>query len=250
LRQSVTKQDYPYYGTDIQQNFTGDFKIGEHRNRVVAGVDFYSLKAYRNDATVNMPAIDYRNPGAAYNNFTISKIEPLFDNVTFNNFTSNNEVTYSAYVSDVFNVTDKFIAMAGVRLDRYFNKGSYYPEKDLTVGDYNQTAFSPRFGLLYQLIDKKLSLFTNYMNGFNNVGGSDFNGNPFKPSQANQWEGGVKLDLNKISATVSYYNIRVTNMTRPDLEHTEASFLIQDGTQISKGFEAELIANPIPGQRQ
>lgn len=247
LRQSVTKQDYPYYGTDIQQNFIGDFKIGEHRNRVVAGVDFYSLKAYRNDATVNMPAIDYRNPGAAYNNFTISKIEPLFSNVTFNNFTSNNEQTYSAYVSDVFNVTDKLIAMAGVRLDRYFNKGSYYPEKDLTVGDYNQTAFSPRFGLLYQLIEKKLSLFTNYMNGFNNVGGSDFNGNPFKPSQANQWEGGMKLDLNKFSATVSYYNISVTNMTRPDLDHTEGSFLIQDGTQISKGFEAELIANPVPG---
>lgn len=61
LRQQVTSQDYPYYGTDIQQNFNGDFKIGKLRNRVVAGLDFYSLRATRNDATINMPAINYKN---------------------------------------------------------------------------------------------------------------------------------------------------------------------------------------------
>jgi iron complex outermembrane recepter protein len=245
LRQQVTNQDYPYYGTDIQQNFNGDFKIGKLRNRVVAGLDFYSLRATRNDAVVNMPALNFRKPGDAYNNFTLNKIEPLFANATYTNMVSNNERTYSAYVSDVLNVTDRLLVMGGVRADHYINKGVYYPSRDSIAGNYNQTAFSPRFGAVYQVIKDKVSVFGNYMNGFNNVGGSDFYGNTFKPNQANQLEGGVKLDFNKISATFSYYDIKVSNITRDDPDH--ANFQIQDGTQLSKGFEAELIANPIKG---
>ncbi|CAC9974085.1 TonB-dependent receptor [Flavobacterium panici] len=245
LRQQVTNQDYPYYGTDIQQNFNGDFKIGSLRNRVVAGLDYYSVRATRNDATVNMPAINYRTPGDAYNNFTIDKIEPLFATATYTNYTSNDERTYSAYVSDVLNITDRLIIMAGLRADRYINKGLYYPATNLTTGNYNQTAFSPRFGAVYQIVKDKVSVFSNYMNGFNNVGGSDFNGDVFKPNHANQLEGGIKFDFTKISATLSYYNIEVTNVTRNDPDH--ANFQIQDGTQLSKGFEAELIANPIKG---
>jgi iron complex outermembrane receptor protein len=83
------------------------------------------------------------------------------------------------------------------------------------------------------------------MNGFNNVGGSDFDGKPFKPNQANQAEGGIKIDFAKVSATLSYYDIQVTNVTRDDPAHPNYS--IQDGTQDSKGFEAELISNPVPG---
>jgi len=245
LRQAVTNQEYPYYGTDIQQNFIGDFKIGGLRNRVVAGLDFYSLKSTRNDATVNLTPIDVRKPGAGYNNFTLEKVKPLFANATYSNFVSGKEETYSAYVSDVLNITEKLLVMASLRVDRYMNKGTYYPAQDSTAGNYNQTALSPKFGAVYQVVKDKVSVFGNYMNGFNNVSGSDFEGNTFKPTQANQWEGGVKFDLNKVSATLSYYNISVTNVTRDDPEH--ATYSIQDGTQLSKGYEVEVIANPVKG---
>ncbi|BAV04829.1 iron complex outermembrane recepter protein [Filimonas lacunae] len=245
LRQAVTNQEYPYYGTDIQQNFIGDFKIGTLRNRIVAGLDFYSLRSTRNDATVNMPALNFKKPGTAYNNFTVEKVSPLFANATFTNFAANRENTYSAYVSDVLNLTDRLLVMASLRVDRYTNLGTYYAYIDSTAGNYNQTALSPKLGMVYQVIKNKVSVFGNYMNGFNNVSGSDFSGNTFKPTEANQWEGGVKLDLNKISATLSYYNISVTNMTRDDVDH--ATFQVQDGTQLSKGYEAEVIANPLPG---
>ena len=245
LRQQVTYQESPFYGTDIQQNFIGQFTIGKLKNRVVAGFDFYSLRATRNDAIVNMPAMDYKKPGDAYNNFTIQKVQPMFATATFNNFVSNDEDTYSAYVSDVLNVTDKLLVMGGVRIDKYENHGTYYPSRDSIAGNYNQTAVSPKFGVVYQIVKDKVAAFGNYMNGFSNVSGSDFNGNTFKPNQANQWEGGFKFDLNKISATLSYYDIAVTNITRDDPDH--ANFSIQDGTQVSKGFEAEFIANPISG---
>ena len=245
IRQAVTSQENPYYGTDIQQNFNGDFKIGKLRNRVIVGLDYYSLRTTRNNATVNLPPMNYKNPGEAYNNLTEDRIKPLFASARFTNFVSNNERTYSAYVSDVLNITERLILMAGVRLDRYYNKGVYFPNLDSLAGNYNQTAFSPRFGAVYQIINQKVSVFGNYMNGFNNVSGSDFLGNTFKPNQANQIEGGFKFDFNKISATLSYYNINVTNITRDDVENPD--FQIQDGTQLSKGFELELIANPIRG---
>jgi len=245
LRQSVTYQEYPYYGTDIQQNFIGDFKIGGLRNRLIIGGDFYSLRATRNDATVNLPDLNFRKPGAAYNNFNIEKVAPLFEKAEFTNFVSVNERTYSAYVSDVLNITDKLLAMASIRADRFVNKGVYYPDRDSTAGDYKQTAYSPKFGLVYQLVRDRVSLFSNYMNGFNNVSGSDYSGHTFKPNEANQWEGGIKLDYPFLNATLSYYHIDVTNMLRDDPDHPD--FDIQDGTQISKGFEVELISNPLPG---
>jgi iron complex outermembrane receptor protein len=245
LRQAVTNQDSPFYGTDIQQNFNGDFKIGNMRNRVVVGFDFYSLRATRNDATVNIAALNFKKPGAAYNNFNLTKVAPLFNTATYANQVSNDETTYSAYASDVLNVTDRLLIMAGVRVDRYFNGGVYTFATDVTTGKYNQTAFSPRFGAVYQVVKDRISLFGNYMNGFSNNGGSDFEGNTFKPSFANQFEGGAKFDLNKISATFSYYDIKVTNTLYDDVAH--ANFSLQDGTQLSKGFEAEIIANPVPG---
>ena len=247
LRQVVTSQEYPYYGTNIQQNFKGDFYIGPVRNRVVIGADYYNLVSKRNDATINIPALNYKKPGAAYNNFTIEKVSPLFATATFVNYTRVNDNTYSAYVSDVVNITDQLLAMASLRVDRYQAKGAYYPAQDSTVGAFNQTALSPKFGLVYQVVQNQVSLFANYMNGFENVGGTDFYGNTFKPQQANQWEAGIKLDAlnNKLNATLSYYDISVTNMLRDDPDNT--NFSLQDGTQVSKGFEAEVIANPLPG---
>ncbi|WP_439585806.1 TonB-dependent siderophore receptor [Dyadobacter bucti] len=245
LRQTVTNQDYPYYGTNFQQNFIGDFRLGPLRNRIVAGIDVYTLRATRNDATVNMPALNLKKPGNAYNNFNLAKVSPLFATPAFTNFVSFNERTYSAYASDVLNVTDRLLLMASLRIDRYSNLGTYFPSADSTAGAFRQTALSPKLGIVYQIVKDEISLFGNYMNGFSNVSGSDFFGNTFKPNQANQFEGGIKLDYSFVTATFSYYDISVTNVTRDDPDHV--NFSIQDGTQVSKGIEAELIANPAPG---
>jgi len=214
---------------------------------VVIGVDYYALQSNRNDATVNMPALKFKKPGTAYNNFNIEKVSPMFATATFSTFTRLRENTYSAYVSDVLNITRNLLVMGSLRIDHYRNKGAYYPYIDSTGGAFNQTALSPKLGLVYQVVENKVSLFANYMNGFENLSGADFAGNTFKPQQANQWEAGVKLDAlnNTLNATVSYYDISVTNMLRDDPDH--ATYSLQDGTQVSKGFEAEVIANPIPG---
>jgi iron complex outermembrane receptor protein len=74
----------------------------------------------------------------------------------------------------------------------------------------------------------------------------------FKPQQANQVEGGVKLDLfhKKLMLTASYYNIEVNNVTRTEeyvKDNTSYIITVQNGTQLSKGIELDLVANPLPG---
>jgi len=245
LVQTVTSQEFPYYGTDIQQNFIGDFNVGSIRNRIVVGVDYYNLRSTRNDASKALAPLKIKKPGLPYNNFTIDKVRPLFATANFNNQVATNEQTLSAYVSDVVNITDELLVMASLRVDRFMNGGSYFAFRDSTVGNYNQTALSPKFGAVYQVVKDRVSVFGNYMNGFINAGGPDFYGNTFKPSQANQLEGGVKVDMNAVTATLSYYDIRVKDATRDDPDH--ANYLLQDVSQYSRGFEAEIIANPVPG---
>jgi iron complex outermembrane receptor protein len=249
IKQQATKEDYPYYITNVQQNFIGDFKIGQFRNRIVAGVEYYNQKSNNANVTVTMPAISYLDPGAAYNNFTADKLSALVAAATpkASDYVQNNQSSYAAYVSDVFNITDRLNAMASIRIDRFDNKGAYTPADGKITGNFKQTAWSPKLGMVYELVKGQVSLFGNYMNGFNNVSATSFDNTPFKPQYANQWEGGVKVDAwdHKISSTVSYYDISVTNTTMDDPAH--AGFSTQAGTQLSKGIEAELIANPFKG---
>ncbi len=82
------------------------------------------------------------------------------------------------------------------------------------TGNYNQTSVSPKFGLVYQVVKDKVGVFANYMNGFKNVAPvtqplPELDGN-FKPQHANQYEGGVKLNVlkNRLNFTLSYYDLK------------------------------------------
>jgi len=128
-------------------------------------------------------------------------------------------------------------------------------EKDTKDDDFNQFALSPKFGLIYQPVLNKVSVFANYMNAFINVEPqqvSDENGeNPyvksFKPEHANQLEYGVKANLleDKLHATFSVYDITVSNRVMPDA--TNPNNVTQGGKVGSKGFELEVNATPVKG---
>lgn len=222
----------------IQQNFIGDFKIGSLRNRLLVGLDYNLLKT--NDRRTGQITYDTFNFNKPTPDLSQEKYADILSTATRG--TNNRQFeTYSAYVSEVLNVTDGFIAMASLRVDRYKSK----------FDDYKQTAFSPKFGVVYQLVKNKVSLFGNYMNGFSNVSPLAIFGETekvaAKPEEANQIEGGLKLEIldGKLNGTLSYYDISVKNKVRSD--PFNPGFSLQNGTQSSKGFEADLIANPFPG---
>ncbi len=231
----------------FQQNFTGDFKIGSMRNRLVVGFDI--MDQYRN-LKYNMLQLDTVNTLRTAKDV---RVENVNDRLAALNTaeTLSRQYSYGAYFSDVLNVTDNLMLMASLRVDYFDNKGTKNNLTQATAGSYTQAALSPKFGVVYQPVLNKVSLFANYMNGFKNVGNTvqpDGTVSSFKPQQANQLEGGVKLDLfsNKLAATVSYYDIQISNSTRGEARDNMV-FTVQDGTQQSRGLEVEVISNPAPG---
>lgn len=238
---------------EIQENINGDFNIGGMRHRFVVGLDFQrqnSNQIFFGNAygvvPINDPNFDY----SGFNKLLVDKTNaanPLTNNNTYPYIYRTN--TYSAYASDVINLTDRLIASVGLRVDRFENKGNYALDGTQSSAPYGQTAFSPKFGLIYQPVKDVLSIFANFQNGFQNTQVFiDANNQPVTPKvqNATQIEGGVKASLfnGKLNGTVSYYDINLTNIIRSVPGSNIAQ--VQDGTQKSKGVEFEVIANPVP----
>ncbi|NLR60299.1 TonB-dependent receptor [Chitinophaga polysaccharea] len=232
--------------TDIQQNFIGDFKIGQFRNRMVAGLDYFSrgsvssATGYAMNGIINMAGAD---------NGILSKqhTDSLLNALPLQNANLKQDV-YSAYVSDVFNFLPNLSAMVSLRVDHFTNGGLTLNKND----KYQQTTVSPKFGLVYQPIPNTLSVFANYMNGFSNANSApkqqgDNSIKTFKPEQANQLEAGMKASLlgGMITGSVSYYDIKVKNiiMEIPN----QPRYYNQGGEKYSRGIEAEITANPVAG---
>ncbi len=234
-----------FIATDLQQNFVGDFHIGQFRNRTVIGIDYFHNYNDFDRATINFKATNFIHPVSTYK-ITQSMVDSAYDNGTLRKET-NADNTYAGYISDVFNLTPNLLVMVSGRIDRYHYDGVYNITTSAVTGAYDQTAFSHKSGIVYEVLPDRLSLFGNYMNGFFNQTGSAADGSTFKPEHANQLEFGVKGDLfqHKLAGTISYYDIRVKDVLRTDLNNPE--YDIQDGTQLSKGVEFDLTANPFRG---
>lgn len=269
LSRYFTDQDNENLTTDIQQNFNGDFKIGSLRNRIVVGFDYYKRTAtdhssgyfgngaiYIGDDLQSFNNLVGQQTNGDTGDLTKAGSDAIVAGTPRNNSSTKQE-TYSAYASDVINFTPALSAMLSLRADRFMNAKN---------DGYNQTAFSPKFGLVYQPILDKVSIFANYMNGFVNVAPGQNRTATIvtpvilSPEHADQFEVGTKLNLfkDKLYATFSYYDIKVSDQTyvvetpyvdpaNPTVPQPNNQTTYQDGAQKNKGFEAEFVANPISG---
>lgn len=259
LTRYISDQNSVSTTTDLQQNFVGDFKIGSMRNRMVVGIDFLNTQTTNNSSAYIVFDKVTTTPGFVDPNYgllTQQSVDAKLAASSAPTKTGANTWTYSAYVSDVLNITDKLLVMGSLRFDYFDNKGTENYRTDVVTGKFEQAALSPKLGLVYQVVKDRVSIFGNYMNGFKNVAPviqpiADVPGT-FKPQQANQFEGGVKVDAfhHKLTFTGSYYDILVTNMTRSVQMMSGGkpyNVTVQDGSQKSKGVELDIIANPIEG---
>ncbi|WP_270090824.1 TonB-dependent receptor [Sphingobacterium sp. SYP-B4668] len=251
-------QDYVGQSVNAQQNFVGDFQIGNMHNMLLVGVDYLFQQAdTHNSPYVQVDQINTSIDDPDYYKFNAAAIDAAIAASTSprTNNRSRGQVL-GAYVSNVLDITSQVHLNLALRMDYFDNKGTYNFDKDTTTGIYHQTAFSPRVGLVYEAIQDKISLFANYQNGFKNVAPvvqshPSISGD-FKPQQAKQWEAGVKFNLlnNRLGLTASYYDITVSNMIRSEaivIDGQSYNISVQDGTRLSRGVDFDLTAAPIDG---
>ncbi|MGE8553236.1 MAG: TonB-dependent siderophore receptor [Chryseobacterium jejuense] len=262
FERNVQSQNSEAASTSVQQNFNGQFKIGKIKNKVLIGLDYLNQSLNNNHSPiVKYDDVNGQTPKDTYGyiskDLALQKIQTSMQAskapLTRNTISSN---IYGAYLSDALYITDRLITLLSLRLDHYESKGQLNLNDNKRLGDFSQTALSPKLGVVYQIFKDRLSVYGNYMNSFSytppvNQELPDYSGD-LKPQKANQWEVGFKGNLfkNRLNFTVGYYDILVDNMSR-DITVTQNGkpyrITIQDGEQRSKGVEVEIIANPVQG---
>jgi len=242
----------------VQQNFNFDFHIGRMRNRTVVGGDYLRT---RNDQFFYFGVIDfvpftgnmdYTNFNADYvtNYYNSIRNTPAWDSSIWP--LKNKSNTYSAYVSNVITPVQGLNLMTAIRYESVKFNGGVKGSNETPA--YTQRAWSPKLGLVYELVKEKLSVFGNYQNSFTSngyfVSDTASNLSLSDPEKANQWEGGFKADLwhGKVNATLNYYNINVKN-TLQTIGYTPQGRAIEQqmGKRNSKGIELEVNAYLVKG---
>lgn len=110
-----------------------------------------------------------------------------------------------------------------------------------TSSDQSSDATSYRAGLLY-LFDNGLAPYASYSTSFEPVIGTDASGNAFKPTEAQQYEVGIKYQPAGLDAlfTVAAFDIRQQNVLSPG---SVPGLYVQQGEIHSRGLEFEARGN-------
>ncbi|MES2810434.1 MAG: TonB-dependent receptor, partial [Bacteroidota bacterium] len=162
--QYIHKENATTSTLDIQQNFNGDFNIGNVRNRMLIGVDYLTRNVVDNGTGYGYLRT-VTPQGATISGYptTRNAVDSILTGTGESASNTTNNI-FAAYFSDVVNITPALSALVSVRADYFDSKGQFDDASD----DFHQFAVSPKFGLVYQPIIDKVSIFGNYMNSFLN----------------------------------------------------------------------------------
>ncbi|WP_161915258.1 TonB-dependent siderophore receptor [Methylosinus sp. C49] len=141
---------------------------------------------------------------------------------------------------------DNWILTFGGRFDNARSTTTNIRAGSVAVKDDSQGSY--RAGLNY-VFDIGVAPYVAYSRSFLPTTGTDFNGNVFKPTIAEQFEGGVKYQPQFFPATftAAYFDLTQQNVLTPDPARPATTYKVQTGEVNSRGFEFEAVANPMPG---
>ncbi|MBC1220820.1 TonB-dependent siderophore receptor [Nostoc sp. UCD121] len=221
----------------MSTNLIGKFATGSIQHQLLFGFDLNRFDNF-NPVIPSFEAasIDIFNP--VYGN-------PRGANIISSEGFRQQTNSLGIYLQDQVALTDNLKVLLGGRFDVIDRK--YEDLVSNTESSGTDSAFSPRFGIVYQPIPA-ISLYTSYTSSFTPPGGSYFFGvdSSFKPERGNQYEAGVKADLNdRLSATLALFDLTRTNVTTED--PNRPNFSIQVGEQNSRGVELNLAGEILPG---
>lgn len=207
----------------------GDFFTGSLKHSLLAGVDYGYLEVGRGGSQVSTMTLDLFSPAYVSG---LTPGDPLPGH-------EGRGADYGVYVQDLIDLTRQVKLQVGLRADRFINRAD---ESGEATARGQQTAFSPRVGLVWQPTSST-SLFTDWSRNYApNVGHSGSNVT-YAAEVAEQFEVGVKQDLvkNRLHANLALFDLNrnhilTTDPTNPLLE-------VLTGKQRSQGVELDIAGN-------
>lgn len=176
-----------------------------------------------------VPPIDIFDP--VYGRAQIPK------NLTPNFFLNFREHWYGLYLQDQIDLTHGLHLLVGGRYDvAKVSNGVSAVTPDMPLFDRTDHAFSPRVGLLYEVLPW-LSVYGNFVKSLGPTAGFSVAGQPFKAERATQYEAGAKTALlgGRLISTVALYRLTKNNILSTDPTNPLARVPI--GEARSRGIE-------------
>ncbi|NJK28690.1 MAG: TonB-dependent siderophore receptor [Acaryochloris sp. SU_5_25] len=220
----------------LQTDITGKIQTGKVTQDLLFGLDLgwnrYDLRSL--EASAGVPPIDIFNP-----------VYTPIDFDTFRDSSEASQNTIGLYAQNLISIGEQFTILLGGRFD--IASGSY-EDSSGTAFEQEDTAFSPRVGVVYKPI-QPVSLYASWSRSFlpSSVSSRNLDGTPFEPTKGEQFEVGVKTEFleGRLAATLAAYQITKTNVitTDPNIP----GFSIQVGEQRNRGLEFDLVGRVAPG---
>ncbi|WP_417465899.1 TonB-dependent siderophore receptor [Kordiimonas sp.] len=153
------------------------------------------------------------------------------------------------YAASRLNVSEAFKLVLGGRLSKWEQQGVLYGTP-LDFGDSG--VFIPYAGALYDLADDH-TLYASYTEIFEPQNAQDRNGDFLPPVTGKNYEVGLKSKFfdDRLHTTFSLFLVEQDNLAQPDPGHLIPGTIFEasraaKGTE-SKGFEAEVVGEILPG---
>ncbi|WP_338517727.1 TonB-dependent siderophore receptor [Alteromonas gracilis] len=251
---------YRNFETDylvLRGEIAGQFDTGSLTHRVIIGADydkfendqvilryrppFFSADTDINDLDLDQYlVVDIFNP-----DYSPLPEVPLSDNLDRLEV----QEAWGVYFQDQINITDKFQLRLGGRFDKFEQEIDNRRADPVSTTKQDDTRFSPQVGAVY-LFNDSTSIYATYGEGFRQLTGSDFAGNPFEPNQSESTEIGIKADLTSMfdnvrgDITFSIFHIEQSNILVFDdsPEAADGFFLTPAGEARSQGVELDVNA--------
>lgn len=223
--------DNNYYGNiDV----LGKFNTGSISHQLLIGFEANRTEDTFAFSEGTVPNLDIFNPN--YNVPRPTDFAPIFADANF-------ITSYGLYLQDQIDILKNLKLLVGGRFDWISQRTEVEGE---TPQEQDDSAFSPRVGLVYQPSDT-VSLYASYSRSFLPTFGSSLNGEAFEPTRGTQYEVGAKTDFldGRLSATLAAYQLNRSNITTPDPSNPD--FSIQVGEQRSRGIELDVTGEILPG---
>ncbi len=260
---NLTRSNTQEYTYNEQININGNFKTAGITHTLLVGADADQSRT---------TSAGFTYPGGAtafnYGNINLLNLNSI-NNSTALPETNKVSETFApiyrmgTFVQDLIGLTEQFKLLAGVRYT--FQKTPRTLTTNLATGAQTlsnnvigkpkvESAFTPKFGLIYQPI-KTTSVYVSYASNFISNTGIDIYSAPLDPSTVDQYEAGIKNDLfgGRLSANVTVYRIKNDNFAQQALlkadgtPNGDTNVKELNGSTASDGLEFDLTGTLVKG---
>ncbi len=225
-----------YDATDLSGRIelTGTFETDSMTHNFLAGVDAYDYELdtvqlrWRDGWLNSTYFVDVNN--LVYGQTQDQVLGPNTDRLE-------TQDAFGAYFQDQIELSDQWKMLLGLRYDDFSQVVTNRRNDSVSMSD--QTAISPRFGLVYEP-SYNVSVYASYAEGFRPNSGADASGSTFDPEESKSYELGVKFSSmeGRLNTTIALFKMEKSNILTADPVNAGESAAL--GEAESKGLEIDI----------